>query len=150
MRAPSASCHDGLDSLSEMSVTATSEAQMKPSSDDHAPQLSQREDSDEYNPQTSSMGLNLRQKRRLMMQRQVSEPAHMVEQAESKIDHNSPSADPKRPDNNWVISFEQLIASVLTEPVLVSYFENNADIGRNIETFRNRRLKDRQSSSSLT
>ncbi|XP_014442954.1 TBC1 domain family member 9B isoform X2 [Tupaia chinensis] len=48
----------------------------------------------------------------------------------------SPAA-PARPggsvDADWCISFEQILASILTESVLVSFFEKRVDIGRKIK-----------------
>jgi len=50
-------------------------------------------------------------------------------------------------DHSWSISFEQFLASMLTEEPLVSYFESQVDVMPAIERFRNRRLQ-RQSSST--
>ena len=50
-------------------------------------------------------------------------------------------------DSGWTISFEQLLASMLTESPLVSYFEKSVDVIPAIDRFRSWRLL-RQSSSS--
>ncbi len=52
----------------------------------------------------------------------------------------------KKPDGDWSISFEQFLASILTEPDLVEYFERQVDIRSAIEKYRNRRLIERQNS----
>lgn len=50
-------------------------------------------------------------------------------------------------DSNWTITFEQLLASMLTEHALVNYFEQQVDLTPAIARFRSRRLL-RQTSSS--
>ena len=50
-------------------------------------------------------------------------------------------------DQSWSVTFEQFLASMLTEEPLVSYFESHVDVMPAIERFRNRRLL-RQSSAS--
>jgi hypothetical protein len=52
-------------------------------------------------------------------------------------------------DTDWSITFEQLLASMLTESALVNYFECCVDLMPAIERFRNRRLQ-RQASSPPT
>lgn len=54
----------------------------------------------------------------------------------------------KQMDFDWSITFEQFMASMLTEPPLVRFFEENVDVNENIERFRNRRLGDGGLSSS--
>ena len=51
-------------------------------------------------------------------------------------------------DWDWAVTFEQFMASVLTEPALVKFFETRYEISPAIERFRNRRLLDRQGSIS--
>ena len=51
-------------------------------------------------------------------------------------------------DWDWSISFEQFMASMLTEPPLVKYFENQVDVFEPIDKFRNRRLLERSTSLS--
>ena len=43
-------------------------------------------------------------------------------------------------DPDWEITFEQFLASMLTEPELVNYFETKLDLCNTIEKFRKRRL----------
>ena len=50
-------------------------------------------------------------------------------------------------DWDWAISFEQFLASMLTEPPLVDYFEAKLDLKPAIDRFRNRRLVERTVSS---
>ena len=52
-------------------------------------------------------------------------------------------------DDQWSISFEQLLASVLTEPALCEFFERKHDPSDAIARLRNRRGMERQSSISL-
>jgi TBC1 domain family member 8/9 len=50
-------------------------------------------------------------------------------------------------DSYWTITFEQLLASMLTESSLVNYFERQNDLTPAVARFRSRRLL-RQTSSS--
>ncbi|XP_060561507.1 TBC1 domain family member 9B-like [Ruditapes philippinarum] len=50
-------------------------------------------------------------------------------------------------DIDWSISFEQFLASMLTEPALVRYFERPMDLHDAIDKTRNRRLLMRQQSA---
>jgi hypothetical protein len=52
------------------------------------------------------------------------------------------------PDRDWSITFEQLLASMLTESALVDFFEMPINIIPAIERYRNRRLLERQTSLS--
>ncbi|XP_060086343.1 TBC1 domain family member 9-like [Ylistrum balloti] len=49
-----------------------------------------------------------------------------------------------KPDSDWSISFEQFIASMLTEPALVEFFEKHTDVTESVAKMRNRRLMKRQ------
>ncbi|OWF50762.1 TBC1 domain family member 9-like [Mizuhopecten yessoensis] len=49
-----------------------------------------------------------------------------------------------KPDSDWSISFEQFIASMLTEPPLVEFFEKQTDVTEAVAKMRNRRLMKRQ------
>lgn len=49
-----------------------------------------------------------------------------------------------KPDGDWSISFEQFIASMLTEPPLVEFFEKQMDVTESVAKLRNRRLMKRQ------
>ncbi|XP_043925526.1 TBC1 domain family member 9B isoform X2 [Protopterus annectens] len=51
-------------------------------------------------------------------------------------------------DVDWSISFEQVLASMLTEPPLVDYFEKKQDIRSRIEACKQQRAIERQLSSS--
>ncbi|XP_077979306.1 TBC1 domain family member 9-like isoform X2 [Glandiceps talaboti] len=53
-------------------------------------------------------------------------------------------------DMDWEITFEQFLASTLTEPCLVKFFEKQIDISALIEGFQQRRSFERQLSSSST
>lgn len=53
----------------------------------------------------------------------------------------------KHPDNDWSITFEQLLANLLNEPVLVDFFEKTYDLTDAIAALRNRRLVTQLSSS---
>ncbi|XP_069754067.1 TBC1 domain family member 9B-like isoform X2 [Narcine bancroftii] len=55
--------------------------------------------------------------------------------------HSSVEAD-------WSISFEQILASVLTEPALVQFFEKRVDLGPKITESKGQRAVERQISSS--
>ena len=52
-----------------------------------------------------------------------------------------------KPDKDWSISFEQLLASLLTEAPLVDFFERIYDTTDAVAALRNRRLVTRHSSS---
>ncbi|KAJ3587618.1 hypothetical protein NHX12_011215 [Muraenolepis orangiensis] len=51
-------------------------------------------------------------------------------------------------DSDWSITFEQMLASVLTEPPLVDYFEKQGDIQSKMATCKAQRSVERQISSS--
>ncbi|CAH1786340.1 unnamed protein product [Owenia fusiformis] len=68
-----------------------------------------------------------------------------MKSSDSKQSISSSSGIPKT-DSDWSITFEQFLASILTEPPLVNFFENPVDIQDAIEKFRNRRLMVKQSS----
>ncbi|XP_062333172.1 TBC1 domain family member 9B isoform X1 [Osmerus eperlanus] len=51
-------------------------------------------------------------------------------------------------DGDWSITFEQVLASMLTEPPLVNYFEKKGDIRANMASCRAQRGVERQMSSS--
>lgn len=53
-------------------------------------------------------------------------------------------------DNEWSISFEQFLASMLTEPPLVVFFEAFTDLTPAIERYRNRRLQRQPSSRGVS
>lgn len=72
-------------------------------------------------------------------------PIKEVSKIERSADHDA--SDNPRVDLEWSISFEQFLASMLTEPELVSYFDAQIDLNPAIERFRNRRL-NRQSTTS--
>lgn len=52
------------------------------------------------------------------------------------------------PDGDWSISFEQVLASLLTEPALVNYFEKKHDIRSKMAVCKAQRAVERQTSSS--
>ncbi|KAM6924233.1 TBC1 domain family member 9B [Xenentodon cancila] len=51
-------------------------------------------------------------------------------------------------DTDWSISFEQVLASLLTEPPLVDYFERKRDIQAMMATCKDQRVLERQASSA--
>lgn len=51
-------------------------------------------------------------------------------------------------DGDWSITFEQVLASMLTEPPLVDYFEKKGDIQARMATCKMQRVVERQVSSS--
>uniref|UniRef100_A0A667ZCT5 TBC1 domain family member 9B n=1 Tax=Myripristis murdjan TaxID=586833 RepID=A0A667ZCT5_9TELE len=51
-------------------------------------------------------------------------------------------------DGDWSITFEQVLASLLTEPVLVDYFEKKGDIQAKMAACKAQRAVERQTSSS--
>ncbi|XP_056138734.1 TBC1 domain family member 9B [Lampris incognitus] len=51
-------------------------------------------------------------------------------------------------DGDWAITFEQVLASMLTEPALVDYFEKKGDIQDKMMTCKAQRAVERQISSS--
>ncbi|XP_067852059.1 TBC1 domain family member 9B-like isoform X2 [Heptranchias perlo] len=51
-------------------------------------------------------------------------------------------------DADWSISFEQILASVLTEPALVSFFEKREEVGPKVAKCKSQRAMERQVSSS--
>ena len=52
-------------------------------------------------------------------------------------------------DHEWSITFEQFLASMLTESPIVRYFEQQYDVTDSVARMRNRRLLMRQASSPL-
>ncbi|XP_059506547.1 TBC1 domain family member 9B-like isoform X1 [Stegostoma tigrinum] len=55
---------------------------------------------------------------------------------------------PSAIDLDWSISFEQILASVLTEPALVGFFEKRVDVRPKIAKCKSQRVMERQVSSS--
>eukprot|EP00061_Rhincodon_typus_P016991 g45483.t1 len=51
---------------------------------------------------------------------------------------------PSAIDMDWSISFEQILASVLTEPALVGFFEKRVDVGPKIAKCKSQRAMERQ------
>lgn len=51
-------------------------------------------------------------------------------------------------DADWSVTFEQVLASLLTEPPLVDYFERKRDIQSNVEACKAQRVVERQRSST--
>ncbi|KAM6953554.1 TBC1 domain family member 9B [Aplochiton taeniatus] len=51
-------------------------------------------------------------------------------------------------DGDWSITFEQVLASLLTEPPLVNYFEKKGDFGSKMAACKAQRVVERQVSSS--
>ncbi|KAL8560078.1 hypothetical protein ACOMHN_041547 [Nucella lapillus] len=72
---------------------------------------------------------------------------HLSTRSASESQASSSSSSQSRPDEGWSISFEQFLASVLTEGALVAYFERTHDVSDPIRRMRNRRLVTRQTSS---
>ena len=64
-------------------------------------------------------------------------------------DSTEPPAADATPDADWTVSFEQFVASVLTEPLLVSFFEKRGDVRAAVAQLRSVRL-NRQTSLSFS
>ena len=71
------------------------------------------------------------------------DPGSLKSVSESQV---SSSSSLSKPDDNWSISFEQFLASMLTEGALVTYFEKIHNVSDPIAKMRNRRLITRQTS----
>lgn len=61
----------------------------------------------------------------------------------------SPS-DGSRPDSDWSITFEQFLASLLTEEPLCDFFERQTDVISAIVSLREKRLERKISGSTIT
>ncbi len=70
--------------------------------------------------------------------------------AESQSTSRAASSATSLMDQDWAITFEQFLASLLTEPPLVQFFEKRATLSAAIDHFRNRRLYEKSSSVSDT
>lgn len=80
---------------------------------------------------------------------QTKEDSSSSQSELSQLDEVSPSgarSSYSKPDSDWSISFEQMVASLLTEQPLVTYFEKQCDMSEAVAKMRNRRLITRQSS----
>jgi hypothetical protein len=78
-------------------------------------------------------------------------PVEEVTEQMSQVSVEEPSTPrDSKVDTEWSISFEQFLASMLTEPPLVKYFEERVDLALAIEKFRNRRLYTRSESNSAS
>lgn len=66
-------------------------------------------------------------------------------QSSQSLSHTRSSG--AQPDLDWSVSFEQFLASMLTEPALVEFFECQTDVCSAVDRFRNKRFVDRWSSS---
>jgi len=67
---------------------------------------------------------------------------HTVKRGERTVSTSSAKV-----DLEWSISFEQFLASMLTEPALVNYFETPVDLQEAVDKTRHRRLLMRQQSA---
>ncbi|KAL3842336.1 hypothetical protein ACJMK2_020364 [Sinanodonta woodiana] len=67
-------------------------------------------------------------------------------ESEASVTGTQGSSSPSLPDTDWSITFEQFLASMLTEPALVTYFETVTDVTQSVNTLRNRRLRSQTSS----
>ena len=65
-----------------------------------------------------------------------------IDVRQSSVDNSSSLADSNhsKPDSDWSISFEQFVASLLTEQPLVTFFEECTDVTEAVAKMRNRRL----------
>lgn len=80
---------------------------------------------------------------------QIKEDSSSSQSELSQSDGSSPTGarnSHSKPDSDWSISFEQMVASLLTEQPLVTYFEKQCDMSEAVSKLRNRRLITRQSS----
>ncbi|XP_078087923.1 TBC1 domain family member 9B isoform X2 [Mustelus asterias] len=74
----------------------------------------------------------------------ISEDTVLVGSEQAMGVHGRPSTI----DTDWSISFEQILASVLTEPALVGFFEKRVVVGPKIAKCKSQRVMERQVSSS--
>ncbi|XP_052799590.1 TBC1 domain family member 9-like isoform X2 [Mya arenaria] len=72
----------------------------------------------------------------------IQTPVSEVKRGERTISSSSTKL-----DHEWSISFEQFLASMLTEPALVKFFETRTDLSDAIDKTRHRRLLMRQASA---
>ncbi|CAL1535440.1 unnamed protein product [Lymnaea stagnalis] len=73
----------------------------------------------------------------------ASDPSQLLKPAGPSSPKNT-----SKPDLDWSISFEQFLASLLTEPSIVDYFERIYDTTDAVAALRNRRLTTRIATSS--
>ncbi|XP_078333491.1 TBC1 domain family member 9-like isoform X2 [Crassostrea virginica] len=84
-----------------------------------------------------------------LSENQVKEETNPSQAETSNADGSSMSGTRNsysKPDSDWSINFEQMVASLLTEQPLVTYFEKQSDVSEAVAKMRNRRLITRQSS----
>ncbi|KAK6190175.1 hypothetical protein SNE40_002098 [Patella caerulea] len=72
-----------------------------------------------------------------------------VSMYESHQSSESTKSAGSKADGDWSITFEQIMASMLTEPPIVAYFEQQSDISEPVQRMRNRRLQTKHSSPGL-
>ncbi|XP_046333198.2 TBC1 domain family member 9-like isoform X1 [Haliotis rufescens] len=70
----------------------------------------------------------------------------VASEGQQSYEESSPNS--SKPDSEWSISFEQFLASMLTEPVLVKYFEKQYNVCDSVSKMRNRRLLTQTSTFS--
>lgn len=58
----------------------------------------------------------------------TEEASTTPENSDTSSSHNSQDAGPNLSETEWSFSFEQVLASLLNEPVIVSFFERPVDI----------------------
>ena len=81
------------------------------------------------------------------------EPSNNSSSSEDATPTQVPASSPKNtsePDKDWSVSFEQLLASMLTEAPLVEFFERIYDTSDAVAALRNRRLVTRMTSMSAS
>lgn len=77
-----------------------------------------------------------------------------IESLVSQYNNKNNSSNGNTNDNNaepeWIITFEQFVANMLTEPAIVTYFERQLDVIRVISNYQSQRFKRQISSTPST
>ena len=135
-----------MDGVTDMSLLseALSEAAASPSADEQEPRGPQhpQDPRKSRDPQDSQEPRDSRDPQEPRDSRDPQEPQ------ESPSEQDEPQ-EPAADSADWAVSFEQFVASVLTEPLLVSFFERRADVSGAVAQLRSVRL-NRQTSLSFS
>lgn len=71
----------------------------------------------------------------------TEEASTTPETSDTSSSHNSQDAGPDLSETEWSFSFEQVLASLLNEPAIVSFFERPVDIQTKLEQAKVAQLK---------
>lgn len=115
---------EAAEKLSDVSITDSVE--QKPTVSDQNESSKQNED----RQMTTDSGVS------------VGQASFNIQRGERTISSSSSS----KIDNEWSVTFEQFLASMLTESAIVKYFEQQYDVTEAVMRMRNRRLLMRQTS----